>query len=337
MRTSDLNRMAMYVCALAMIVCAICGNQIMLAAGDADDVWDPATHFAPHWTSVSLTTRVDAPSDAAAGTGVPLDSQYSRTLSIQTEADIIDSNGLVALTPTVTNLLITDENGLEIPTGDIRESLLRMYQTVRVNPARAGRLASVLPYSFGVSVPMDANAVWPQLISRMEWSAYALLAHAEEVIDVPFRVTQDWIPLAPGLEILVTQARTEDNKYEYIIRSRYDPNQVAYLSEGLVFIHKEQQLADRMVIETQILNTEGYPVGGTAGSSGHYTASPGSGLDGQKTYTVSGNGTCSDCGTATTFRYRFAVAPYQQEVRFVLEDVPVPLLDRDRWSSVDPH
>ncbi len=329
MRTSELNRIAAYVCALTMGVCAICGGQAVLAAdepgsSDPPDVnapWDPATRFSPHWLSVSLTTRIDSQSDSPGRSEPPQELRYSRTLSITGEVDIIDSNNLIAFTQYVSDVLATDESEREIPSNPSGSSM-RMYQTLRTSPARAGRAASILPYTFSASMPMDPNAGYPLLIRRLEWSAYALVAGGYEAVDVPFQATQDWVQLVPGLEILVEQATVEANKYQYRIQSRYNSRQVAYLPEGVSFIHEGEKLVDRMVIEIQILNAQGKPTGGETGGFG--TSYTGSGSGQQKTYTINGNGTCSDCGTATTFRYRFAVYPYQQDVRFVLEDIPVP-------------
>jgi hypothetical protein len=116
----------------------------------------------------------------------------------------------------------------------------------------------------------------------------------------------------------------DDNGYQYHIQARYNPSLVAYVTGSPIPVGTGDELADRMVIETQILNAQGKPVGSTSPSYSRTSSTYGSGSGQQKTYTISGSGTCNDCGAATTLRYRFAVAPYQQEVRFVLEDIPVP-------------
>ena len=324
MRTSEFDRMVVYVCALMAGVSVICGGQAAFGADDPNAMWDPATHLAPRWQSVSLTTQVENNSERFDPCDLLPDLRYSRTLSISGEVDITDSDGLIAFTSAVTGVIATDETGrvIHVDAG----SGFSIYQGIRVDPARAGRVATTAPYRFATSIPMSMspNVVYPQLIGRLEWSWYVLIAGSYEVVDVPFKVTQDWVPLVPGMEILVEEASAEGNKYQYRIQARYNADQVAYVTWSPIPVRAGEELADRMVIETQILNAQGQPVGSASSGYNRTSSASSSGSGEQRTYTLSGNGTCADCGTATTFRYRFAVNPYQQEVRLVLKDIPVP-------------
>jgi hypothetical protein len=152
---------------------------------------------------------------------------------------------------------------------------------------------------------------------------YALVADEFEVADLPFRVTPDWVELVPGLKVLVEKVTLEAARYEYHMKSQYDLRKVSYLWRG-PFASLSAALPERIVIEMQILNEKGVPVGGAGGSAGFASSTGGTGSGELMTYTSTGSGTCSDCGQATTFRFRLAVKPYEREVRFVLENVPVP-------------
>ena len=325
MRTSEVTRSTTYVCALVMVMCALWGSQAAFGAGepnspvtpDANALWDPATHLTADWTSVSLTSQIDKSSDSPG----PQTLESSRSLTISGEVNIIDSNGLIGLTSSVASAFVTDENGREIPNSS-GSFPVRFYQPPHSMPAMPGLAGGLQPYHFSVSMPMDPNVAYPQRVSRMEWSMYALVAETYEVVDVPFKVTQDWIQVVPGLEILVEQATAEGNKYQYNVRARFNVKQVDWLLGGSVFMREGDELADRLMLEIQILNAQGKPVRSGSGAFG--SSSSGSGSGNQMTYTMTGQGTCENCGAAATFRYRLAVNPYEQEVRFVLENIPVP-------------
>jgi hypothetical protein len=329
MKTGELNRIAMYVCALVMGVCALCAGQDVFGAEDANGpvvadpnaMWDPATHLSAHWTSVSLTSRIDSPDRSPDPCGVQPALEYSRSLSIFGEVSIIDSNGLIAFTSVVADAFAADEDGREIP-NDSGSFPMRMYRPLHLEPAPSGLATGLRPYPFSISMPMDPNAGYPKLVSRVEWSMYALVASRYEFIEMPFKATEKWLQILPGLEILVEQASAQGNKYQYRVQARVDDRQVAWLSGGSVVLREGDELPDRLMLEIEILNAERKPVAG--GSGGFSTSTTGSGSGDERTYTTTLSGTCSDCGTATMVRYHFVVDPYEQEVRFILRDIPVP-------------
>jgi hypothetical protein len=187
----------------------------------------------------------------------------------------------------------------------------------------AGQWVSELqPYHFSVSATLDPNALYPLFLSRLEWSMYALVADGFESADLPFQTTADWVELVPGLKVLVEKATVDGTRYEYQMKSQYDLRKIAYL-RPFPSLSSSGALPERMVLEIQILNDEGVPVGGS-GSGGFSSSTGGTGSGEQMNYTSTGSGSCDDCGQATTFRYRLAVKPYEREVRFVLENVPMP-------------
>lgn len=63
--------------------------------------------------------------------------------------------------------------------------------------------------------------------------------------------------------------------------------------------------------------------GSSAGGSSVGGSSVGGSSD-LTTGTVSGMGSCGSCGMVTTFRFTLALKPQQQQLRFILENVPVP-------------
>jgi hypothetical protein len=152
---------------------------------------------------------------------------------------------------------------------------------------------------------------------------YALVADKFESADLAFKTTADWVELVPGLKVLVEKATVDGTRYEYQVKSQYDLRKVSYL-RPFPSLSSSAALPERIVLEMQILNEKGVPVGGAGGSGAFGSGMSGTGSGEQMNYTSSGSGTCSDCGQATTFRYRLAVKPYEREVRFVLENVPMP-------------
>jgi hypothetical protein len=291
---------------------------------DVNVPWDPAQHLSASWDSVSLTSRVYNPAKYPGQDPNAL----NRSLSISGGMEVTDSNGLVGLTAFPVAVLALDQDGNEFyrsaDPGPLAFS--RMYELPRSigGPASlAGLLPELSPYHFSVSTTLGPNDVYPILLSRLEWSLYALVADQLEVADLPFKTTADWVELIPGLKVLVEKATVSGTQYEYQVKSQYDLRKVSYM-QPMPRRAADATLPERMVIEMQILNEKGVPVGGAGGSGGFGSSMSGTGSGEQMNYTSSGSGTCSDCGQATTFRFRLAVKPYEREVRFVLENVPVP-------------
>jgi hypothetical protein len=320
MKPSEFSKIARYVCALVATLC-LCGGPIAAAGEpDANTPWDPADHLAAYWTTVSLSSSIQNPNKLVIDPCALQPLEYRRSLSIGGDVEVIDSNSLIGLSTTASHVVALDENGREIPVSSSSVPP-RWYQAVRSFPS-VSRLGGFRPFHWSVSIPRDPNAGYPQLLSRLDWSMYALVATSYEVVDIPFKVTEDWVQVVPGLEILVEQADAQGAEYQYRIQARYDAGKVSFHSGGSMLMWDGDELPERMHIETQILGAEGKPVGSTGGAFG--TSGTGHGSDGRMTWTIRGTGSCDDCGQATSFRYRFAVNPSEQEVRFVLEDIPMP-------------
>ena len=334
------NRQAItwFICALAFGVCtAGYGQAIYLFGGDVlsgdpnepavakedpNAVWDPAEHLVPYWDSVAFRSRTYNWARQPDRDPNVLD----RTITISGELDIVDPNGLIGLHWSTVDILVLDQDGDLFHRRGVLPSFTRLYQPPDYRPSfepDGTRVLELRPYNLVVAIPIDTDLEqYPLFFSQVEWSTYALVTDRVETVDVPFKKTDDWFELTPGLELLVEKAVAEGTQYEYTIKARYDADTVSYLQRGNIFVSEHQPLADKIVLEMQLLNAEGKPVGGGLGGFPSSTTTASS--DGQKLTTKTGSGSCSDCGQAATIRYRIAVKPYEREIRFVLEDIPMP-------------
>ncbi len=201
---------------------------------------------------------------------------------------------------------------------------VRWYQqppSMRLPAGLSDELASRLrSYHFSLSLPVaPADVVYPEMLSRVEWSMYALLAKELKTVDIPFAAGDTWVELAPGMEVLMEQAVAEENRYEYRVKVKYDKAKADFLMGGSVHLWRDEAPPAAVVLETEVLNAEGQPVRDLGGGS---FSTSGSGSNDEKTVTA--RGTCDACGTATTLRYTLAFQLSEREIRFALENVPVP-------------
>lgn len=332
------RRIMWLICALALAVCtAGYGQAIYLFGGDVlpgdpnepapakedpNVAWDPAEHLVPYWDSISLTSRTYNWARQPDRDPNALD----RSISISAEADIVDTEGLIGLSSLPADVLVLDEDGDVFYRSEARPSFTRFYRPPDYGPTLGigGALSSELrPYRLSVSIPIDPSLEqYPLFLTQVQWSTYVLVTDKVKTVDVPFKKTDDWFELTPGLELLVEKAVAEGTKYEYTIKARYDRDTISYVAGGTIFVHEHQPPAEKIVLEMQLLNAEGKPVGGGSGAFGSSTRATGSG--GQMLATSTGSGSCGDCGQVATIRYRIAVKLYEREIHFVLEDIPVP-------------
>lgn len=329
------------VCALIMGMCAIGYGQAIYLFGadvlpddpndpasvkgeDPNNVWEPAEHLSPRWMSVSLTSQIYNPAQYPDRDPHALD----RSIYIRAEAEIIDTNGLVGFSTWPSEVFVLDQDGDVYYQMDRDRHFSRRYSAPTHHPRFGpGGISGeeLRPYSMSVTIPIDPNAeVYPLFFSQVDWLTHVLVTQRIITVDIPFEETLDWFELTPGLELLVEKATAEGTKYAYTIKARYNRDSVSY-SPGSMSFHRwaDDPLPQRIVMDMQMLNADGKPVG----KSGSYSAgssTSASGSDGQMLATSSGTGSCADCGQVTTIRYRIAVEPYEKEVRFVLEDIPVP-------------
>jgi hypothetical protein len=305
---------------LVVVVCVCVAATGALGQGDADDLWDPTEHFAPFWESVSLSAQVYNPAERPEE-----DPNTQRQLTISAGARILDKTGLIGINTSAGDVVVVDQDGTEIYRSEEDVLGSRFYRPIE----RIGHIIGPGEWSddfrSSLSVPIDADQVYPESLSRVEWTVGALVADAFEVVDVPFEPNETWIELMPGLEIMVAQASVEEGRYSYSIEAIYDPNVAEYRATNTWHFWRDEVPPAAMLLEMAVLNADGESVRDLS-QSGSFSggSSARSSEGGLMTATVRGSGSCSACGDAAIIRHTFALAPYEREARFVLEDVPVP-------------
>jgi hypothetical protein len=286
------------------------------APDDPNNVWDPAQHFTQRWDSVTLLFRADR------NAVVP-----NRSVSVACVVTLTDGSGLLGLYSTPAKILVLDQHGTAIRDTTAISQRDRFYfpPFVIKKFSPSGQLVSEFqPYSFSVDVPLDANSPCPLLLNKVQWSMFALVTNELKTVDVPFAPSTTWVELAPGLQILVEQATVSNGKYQYSIKVKYNRTK-ASMTSGTIHVSPAEPLPETIVMKMDVLNAQGKSIqdqgGGAFGSGGSY-----SGSGNEMTGTTSGSGSCSTCGNAATIRYTLAIKPYEKEIRFLLENVPVPIL-----------
>ena len=306
---------------LFVVVLCLCAlSAAAWAQEDVNEPWDPAEHFVPYWESVELEARLYNPARKPEA-----DPNTQRRLSIQGAVEILDYDHLIGVNDRVQDLVVLDQDGAEIysTVGDLPGS--RWYRSVEDVRRLAGFFQRADEFRFGASIPMDPNRGYPTSLSRIEWSTGALIAETFAVVDVPFEPNETWIELVPGLEILVEEASVEEGKYAYKIQAIYDRDLISYSVGPTWHFWREEVPPATLLLKMDMLNAAGQSVRdlSSSGGFGSGTSAHGTG-DGLMEATSTGHGSCSACGNVTTIRYTFALEPYEQAARFVLEDIPVP-------------
>lgn len=292
-------------------------------AQDPNQIWDPAQHITATWESISMSMTSQLYNPAVRPDQTAKGPQWS--LSLVTKLNVIDSNGLLGLTMTTGSAEAFDQDGRQVSSTPATDQQSRWYLRPHYATVPTGAkgewVTEMFPNHFSVSLPMDPNAKYPSLLSRVEWSMYALVADQFKTVDVPFKASDTWVELAPGLEILVEKAVVEDGKYQYTIKAKWNTSQADYVSGGSVHLWRDEKPPATIVVNMSILDATGKPIQGGGGfsSSGSY-----SGSGDLMTGTNTGTGNCAVCGNATTIRYTLAFNAHEKEVRLTLENVPVP-------------
>ncbi len=178
---------------------------------------------------------------------------------------------------------------------------------------------------FHLSFPVDPNVTYPAMFSKIDWTMNVLLVEETKTVDIPFEPNDAWVELTPGFEIMVEEAATEEGKYQYKLKTQYDSTKVGYLMGGSIHLWNDESLPPAAILSMAILNAEGKSVKDVSGGNGGFSSGSGaSGSSTQMSGTMSGSGSCSACGDATTIRFTLGFNLYEQEASFTLKDIPVP-------------
>ncbi len=327
----------------------------LASPADPTNVWVPAENIAATWESVTAMSKLSNPAIPGAGTA-PV-----RSLSLSARVDVVDVNGLLGFDYSAQGTLVLDEKLRVVYSKAVPSKFCHFYWPLRYTKKMvAGQWVSGLqPYNVKVDMPIDPNRPYPGSLSRVEWSMYALVNTESKTVDVPFSLSADWLTLAPGVEIKVEQATAETGKYQYRLATRYSRSKVLWAPTGAaISIWTSDPTPEAIVAKLDILDAQGKSLkdGASSSSSSGGASTGGSatrrGSDGEAgagdtgtvtdsgdlitaaadpsgdtmTGTTSGMGTYTGGGTATTFRFTLALKPRQQQLRFILESVPVPSL-----------
>jgi hypothetical protein len=292
-------------------------------APDPNQPWDPAQHLTATWEYVYAEMSSGIYNPALMPSMQPTGPQYYLSLSIR--MNVVDSNGLIGLSYSPVSAQAFNRNGQAVCSMPADPTLSRYYQPVRptsvlvTGPDGIMTVTTMLASHVYVSMPLDPGARLPSVLDKVVWSTNLLLAREQRTIDVPFAVSDTWIELAPGLEVLVEKAFAEDQEYEFSVRARWRSAQADYSSRGSIFLYRDAKPADAIVLSMDVLDDQGKPIpGGT--SSGNY-----SNVQGVMIGNNIGNGHGPACGKAKTIRYTLALGAYEKATQFAVDNVPVPV------------
>ncbi len=289
---------------------------------DPNQPWDPAQHLTATRESIYVEMSSGIYNPALMPTMRPSGPQYALSLSIR--MNVMDSNGLIGLSYSPASAQALNRNGQVVCSMPADSFSYRYYQPVRptsvlaMGPDGMMTVTTMLASYAFVSMPLDPGARLPAVLDKVVWSTNLLLAKEQKTIDVPFAVSDSWIELAPGLEILVEKAFAEDQEYEFSIKARWRSAQADYMSRGSIFLYRDAKPAETIVLSMDIRDDQGKPIpGGT--SSGSYTS-----VQGVMIGNNIGSGYGPTCGKAKTFRYTLALGAYEKAVQFAVDSVPLP-------------
>jgi hypothetical protein len=323
-----------------VFVGCVCG---VATAGEPDgpvaevnEPWVASEHLAPIWGSMTLGTQFFNPEISGGRPTVG-----GRSLSFGGLIYVIDANGLIGLSEVAKSAKAFGDSGNQIQvhnpsTLPVRSGRECTVQGPSYKPLAMQWITHLDPFGFTIDMSMKYNAPFPVVLSRLEWSMSALLSDHFEAIDIPFAPTADWIELMPGLAVLVEQAVAEEGKYSCRIKARYDPNKVTYLDDrsdppcftGSVDVSYSwpwRAYPEMIVTAVDVLDVEGNSV--WTQSTGYRSLMNGNSFhdsSDRRIVTLHPIATCSECGKAAFIRHVIAFKPYNQELQFVLENVPVP-------------
>lgn len=297
---------------------------VVSSQADPVNVWVPAENVMATWESLTAMSKLFNPAQHAGAA-------TERSLSLSARVDVIDVNGLIGFDSTERGILVLDEKPRVFHSKAPPERYCHFYWPLRYikkMPTPGQWVSELQPYHFTVDMPIDPNRPYPLVLSRIEWSMYALVNTETKTVDVPFSPAADWVTLTPGLEIKVEQATAESGKYQYRLATRYSRSKVLWGATGAaVSIWTHEPTPEVIVTALDILDAQGKSIKeGSGGGSSSGSSGGSSGAGDLMTGTASGAGTFSSGAIATTFRFTLSLKPQQQQLRFILENVPVPLL-----------
>jgi len=301
------------------------------SAGDPNETgWDVTDRFSFVWDSVEVSSQVFNPSYA----GVRDLYECQRKLTVVGEVHILDSNDLVGMQmndPGVLRVVGSDGNDVTWTPLPLRP--LRQYQELEYDwgipePPYPESELVLQPYDVSVSFcvnpsqrPLSSvSLVQSTSLSLFQWCTSALYAEDVIEIDVPFETSDDWLEVAPGLQIHAFKATVECCDYVYWTEVRHPGGSVQALDARL---SPGERVADYLVIGTLLLDAEGNPI-----RERDDRTSPAIWLERVESTSL-GTAACGGwlltfATQATSIRHIIVVHPREVKVPFALTNLPLP-------------
>jgi hypothetical protein len=279
---------------------------------DPNQAWNPAAHLNADWTGVSVSARIDQDAN------VP-----QRFITVAASIAVTNADGLLGLNQKPTAILALDPKARQVCS--IQPVPDRTYTRPKTSwVVKAGqRVPRLDPYAISVSIALDPNRACPILLSRLEWSMYALVAGIVANVDVRLQARNRWESLAPGLWVLVEKAKIAGAAYEYSLKLKYNPQQVRVVSTGATLtVGGVWKFPTAILSGVQVRNARGEAIEDQSNYGSLDTLRSDST---EATGTYTGKGTCAPGDTAGTIRFVLALNPYEKEARFAVTNVPIPV------------
>ena len=289
-----------------------------------------ADKFKVSWSSITYDKKVSLRNPAASG---EREQQVSETLSLYFEVESLDPNLVLGICPEHVIEEVTDGEGANIeffpvstrssnmkyealhyrrryarPPGPawwktaIR-SVLRLPPKAKIQ----GRWVSELePNRMQIKLDAGLSRQDGGEIGRVKGHFYALVAESVEYVEIPFKPSDEWVRLTPGMEIRLRDAQCTEKRF--LFRTNRRPAGGASIRTMSV----QDYFPERVVAARELIGEDGKPISHPLGIQ----RLPAHLLEGT-------NGGGSDC-LIKSIRFVIAVNPTHYEIPFVLEHIPLP-------------
>lgn len=289
------------------------------AGGDITD------RFAFVWDSVEVSAQVFNPSY----TGRRDLYECGRSLTVVGKVHVLDANDLVGMQVVDPDVLqAVDRDGNDLAWAPLPWRPFRQYQELKyewpVPRDPYGPPRPVLqPYDVSVAFCVDASQELSPSLSLFQWSAQTVYAEDVIEVDVPFGGTDDWLEVAPGIQIQVTKATVECCDYTYWTEVKHPGGVVRAFGD---LFSPTEPIADYLVVRTLLLDADGDAIRATEDDR----VSPA--IWSERIESTSWD-TAKCGGWLLTFiteaeiasiRHVIVVHPYEVSIPFTVHDLPLP-------------
>lgn len=302
-----------------VVVCILSSASAAAARGDSPAP-NVTAKIEADWESANLNlTRVNP----AVGSGQDASRQ---SLAVQGRIKIVDSGNVIAFDGGVLNVTrMLDENGTDIselaerPRGGRGGGGGAWYRPLEYgndyDHATRTYVETLAPKQFAVALQL--NEALPARIALLEGEQAVLTAERIETVDLPYKVSEAFTEIAPGLAVRFTEAKGDAANFSYALmdRSAVDGDRKAYEFRGRV--DAESPLPARIVLAQFLVDPDGKPLDGQRRGHGF----------------PSGAGSSSGSvgkGPIGALRFEVAVNPRAATIPVVVRNVELPSLQAAR-------